>query len=148
MKKFVLVIMLMAIGMIVSAQNWSSSVSVISPASGILWGAGTHDTISTGHITTDYVIRLKSDRPMDIQFQTYMQKISGTNTGNVVIVYGSNDGSTWNYIDSTMKLASDATATKYLNLDDFNYSYIKLTGRGRGVSGITKLNCWYSIREE
>lgn len=148
MRKLIFLFALMAFGMMASAQAWSTSTSIIAPSSGELWGAGTHDTTLTGSINTTYIIRLKSDRPMDITLQAYMAKISGTVTGNVILISGSNDGTTWNPVDSTLKLGSDATATKFVNLDDWNYSYMKLYNHGLGSSGKVKTNLWYSIRQE
>lgn len=148
MKRVIFLFALLAFGMMVSAQAWSTSTSLIAPTSGILWGAGTHDTISTGLINTNYVIRLKSDNPLDIQLQAYFEDLSGAVNGAVIIVYGSNDGSNWNYVDSTLKVGSEASQYKFANIDDFNYSYIKLWAKGRGASGVSKINLWYSIRQE
>jgi hypothetical protein len=149
MKKFIILLAFVAIGMIANAQAnvWTqATITVNNSAAGTLWATG-HDTASTGVSTTQYIFILRGAKPFDITFQTLFTKVSGTVTATYLEFLGSNDGVTYVQVDS-VKLGGDASITKWKNIDDFNYSYLKARAVGVGTIGITKLDAYYSIREE
>ncbi len=140
---------LMAFGMIATAQTtWTqATLTVDGSKAGELWGTGTHDTILTSGITTQYIFQMRGNKPFDLTFQTLFTKVSGTVTASYVEWLGSNDGVTYVQVDS-VKLGGDAGILKWKNIDDFNYSYLMVRGVGVGSSGKCKLGSYYSIRQE
>lgn len=149
MRNILILFAFLAFGMMANAQvTWTQgTIDVTTSKSGELWGTGTHDTILTTDITTQYVFRLRGEKPFDLSFQTAITKVSGTVTASYVAFEGSNDGVTYVLVDS-VKLGGDATALKWRNLDDFNYSYLRVKGVGVGTAGKCKLGSFYSIRKE
>ena len=150
MKKITLLIMLLAVGMMVMGQAtvWTQATYVVDGSrAGELWGTGTHDTIETSVTTTQYIFIIRGAKPVDLTFQTLFTKVSGTVTASYVEWLGSNDGVTYVQVDS-VKLGGDAGILKWKNIDDFNYSYLKVKGVGVGSSGKCKLGSYYSIRQE
>jgi hypothetical protein len=149
MKKFIFMLAFMVIGIIASAQvTWTQATLVVDGSrSGELWGTGTHDTILTTDITTQYIFIIRGAKPVDLTFQTLFTKVSGTVTASYVEFLGSNDGVTYVQVDS-VKLGGDAGILKWKNIDDFNYSYLKVKGVGVGSAGKCKLGSYYSIRQE
>lgn len=144
MKKLILTFAVMAVLMAASAQTYT--LTTIDAAQGNFWGA-TVDTVKTSGQRLSEVIRVKSPSAMDLQFQVNFTKISGTVTGTKVVFLYSNDNSTWVRADS-VNLAGDASAVHFKNIDDFNYSYIKLWGIGIGSNGLTRIKVYYSFRKE
>jgi len=150
MKNIILILAFLVIGMIAGAQTvWTQATYQIdeSGKSGELWGTGTHDTILTSTTGTQYIFVLRGPKPFDLSFYNVITKVSGTVTASYIEWMGSNDGVTYVQVDS-VKLGGDATATKWKNIDDFNYSYLKVKGVGVGSSGLCKLSSFYSIRKE
>lgn len=137
------------IGMMGSAQvTWTqATLTVDGSKAGELWGTSTHDTILTTDITTQYIFVIRGPKPVDLTFQTTFTKVSGTVTASYVEWLGSNDGVTYVQVDS-VKLGGDAGIVKWKNIDDFNYSYLKVKGVGVGSAGKCKLGSFYSIRQE
>ena len=149
MKKLIFFLAFIAFGMIATAQvTWTQATYYVDGSkAGELWGAGTHDTILTTDITTQYIFVLRGAKPVDLQFQTLFTKVSGTVTASYVEWLGSNDGVTYVQVDS-VKLGADLGILKWKNIDDFNYSYLMVRGVGVGSSGKCKLGSFYSIRQE
>jgi hypothetical protein len=149
MKNLILIFALIAFGMMASAQvTWTQATYTVDGSrSGELWGAGTHDTISTSAISTQYIFNMRGAKPFDLMFQVQFTKVSGTITASYVEFMGSNDGTTYVQVDS-VKIAPNASVLRWRNLDDFNYSYLKVKAVSVGSSGLSKMGAFYSIRQE
>lgn len=145
MKKFIFLIAVLAFGMMATAQTTTYTLTTLDDVSGSFWS--TADTIVTSGKRVAEVIRVRSAGAMDLQFQCNITKVSGTVTGTKIVFLYSNDNSTWVRADSVL-LAGDASAVHFKNIDDFNYSYIKLWAIGVGSSAKTTMKVYYSFRKE
>ena len=142
MRKLIL-IALLAVGMIAGAQNFSYTTSTAGDASGNFWSS--NDTIEASD-TLAMTIRVKSDMVMDLQFQLNTTKISGTLTQDVIFS-GSNDGVNYVNIDTITNTAG-STNTQFLNIDDFNYSYVRARMINSATAQSAWFKCYYSFRKE
>lgn len=112
-------------------------------ARGTFWDSA--DTVIQSE-TKEIDIRIAGKSVMDLMFQLKTNKVSGTVTHNIYF-QGSNDGTTYTNLD-TIVHTNVETQTDFLNLDDFNYSYLKITFTNSGASQKAWYQCWYSFREE
>jgi len=147
MRKFVLTLAIMLIGMISFAQSdYTYSFTTVNDASGTTWDYA--DTLTNGE-TLDAIIRLKSAAPLDLNFQVVTDEISGTGTYTLTL-YGSNDGSTFVAVaDSTVSITDALTAdgSGWVKANDWGWSYVKLLMTSTGTE-TSRHKCFYSIRKE
>ena len=148
MKKAIFLIAVLFCFVFVKSQTTvTTTSSIINSGLGVLWGAGTGHIVETSDSTLQHIFRIKSEKALDINSMTTFTKVAGTITGTYIGFYGSNDGTTYVLVDSC-ELAGNASAVKWKNLDDFNYSYLRMTCVGVGESGRTRVKVNYSIRQE
>lgn len=143
MKATIIFFMLMLAGMVSMAQTHVTTATTVGDASGTFWTSA--DTIIQSESMT-HTIRLKGETAMDLQFQLKTTKVSGTVTQNIIFS-GSNDGTTFNNID-TIANSNASTNTQFLNIDDFNYSYLRVTFTNSATAQAAWFQCWYSFRHE
>ncbi|NCB43619.1 MAG: hypothetical protein EOM59_13520 [Clostridia bacterium] len=142
MRKLIL-IALLAVGMMAGAQTHTTTGSTNGDASGTFWSSA--DTIAASE-SQQITIRVKGKSAMDLQFQLKTTKVAGTVTQNVIFS-GSNDGVTFTNID-TIANTNASTNTQFLNIDDFNYSYIRVAFTNSATAQTAWFQCWYSFRYE
>jgi len=139
-----MLIALLAIGMMAGAQSdYTYSFSTSGDASGHFWDNA--DTLTNGE-TLDAIIRVKSDKVMDLRFQIVFQELSGVSTGTATI-WGSNDGTTFIATGDSITAALIDDGSIWVNCEDFNYTYAKLLLTTTG----TETSCaktYYSFRKE
>ena len=140
MKNIISVLAVLLVGMTGFAQE---DLSTYASAKGTFWSSA--DTISESE-SVSYVFRIKGANVMDLQFQLLTTKISGNVTQNIIFS-GSNDGTTYTNLD-TIANSNASTNTQFLNLDDFNYSYLKVSFTNSATAQSAWFQCWYSFREE
>jgi len=143
MKKLVLLLVILLAGMAGMAQTHTTTLTTSGEASGTFWTSA--DTIAESE-SQQISIRVKGSSVMDLQFQLKTTKVAGTVTQNIIFS-GSNDGTTYTPID-TIANSNASTNTQFMNLDDFNYSYVRVTFTNSVTAQTAWFQCWYSFREE
>ena len=148
MRKLIFLVILTFAFVFVKAQTTVTTTStMVNSEMGSLWGAGTGHIVETSDTTLQHVFRVKSDKPIDVNAMTTFTKVAGTITATYIAFDGSNDGTNYTLVDSC-KLNANASAIKWKNLDDFNYSYLRMRCVGVGSGGRTRVQVNYSIRQE
>ncbi len=144
MKNLLLLFAIMLIGMISFAQADNAyTLTTSNSAKGTLWDNA--DTSSNGG-TTDAIIRLKSDTPLNLTFQIVFDEVSGAVTGTATF-FGSNDGTTWQACADSISAALTADGSIWIHKLNFGYSYCRLLLTKTG----TETSCeklYYSIRKD
>jgi len=99
----------------------------------VIWGT-TADTLTNADTLT-FVYRVRGSQTMDINMKLYNDRISGTVAGTL-ISYQSIDGVNYEATGDTITVstASDAMDSEELDLDNFNYPYLKLIFLQSGTS--------------
>ena len=141
MKKIILFIALMVAYTVTNAQTHPYTLTTVGDCKGSFWAYA--DTLVDSE-SIQNIIRVKSDNVMDLRFQVVFDELSGAATATLTWL-GSNDGVTFEAIGSASALTADGSA--WANLDDFNYSYVKLLMTVTGTETCT-MTCYYSFREE
>jgi hypothetical protein len=144
MKKFITLLAILLVGMIGMAQSdYSHSMTTSGDASGTFWNNS--DTLTDGQ-TLDALIRVKSDKVMDIRVQVVFNELSGASTGTLTFL-GSNDGVTYIDTGDSITAALTANGSIWLHATHFNYSYAKVLLTTAG----TETSCakaYYSFRKD
>jgi len=144
MRKFILLIVVMFAFLAIStAQTHNTTQTTVNDVSGSFWSSA--DTIAQSE-SMQRVIRVKSANVMDLQFQLKTTKVSGTVTQDIIFA-GSNDGTTYVNLD-TIANSNASTNTQFLNIDDFNYSYLKVSFTNSETAQLAWFQIWYSFRYE
>lgn len=127
---------------IVTAQD----KTVKSPSEGYIWGTDA-DTIMASD-TLEYVFKLQSGTVMDLRFMLTTTKTSGTVT-EAFIFAGSVTGDDGSYesID-TITNTDAATNIQHLNIDDFNYEYLRVRAITGATAQLASFRLDYLIRNE
>jgi hypothetical protein len=141
MKKYILFMALLLTYVVSNAQTHPYTLTTVGDCKGSFW-AYTDTLVDSESIQN--IIRVKSDRVMDLNFQVVMDEVSGAATATLTWL-GSNDGTTFNPISAASALTADGSA--WAAIDDFNYTYIKLLMTVTGTQTST-FKCFYSFREE
>ena len=141
MKRYILFLALLLTYTVSTAQTHPYTLTTIDDCKGTFW-ANTDTLVDSESIQN--IIRVKSNKVMDLQFQIVFQELSGAATATLTWL-GSNDGVTFVAISAAS--AATSSGSVWAAVDDFNYSYIKLL---MTVTG-TQTSCfkgYYSFREE
>jgi hypothetical protein len=141
MKRYIISVVMLLACMVGSAQTHPYTLTTVGDCKGSFW-AYTDTLVDSESIQN--IIRVKSSNVMDLNFQVVFKELSGAATATLYW-FGSNDGTSFNAIDTAV--AVTATGSVWANLDDFNYSYVKLFMDVSGTETCT-MNCFYSFREE
>jgi hypothetical protein len=141
MKRILLIFLVLAACTAVRAQTHPYTLTTYGDCKGSFW-ANTDTLVDSESIQN--IIRVKGNNVMDLTFQVVFQELSGAATATLTWL-GSNDGVTFVAIGAAS--ASTGTESVWANVDDFNYSYIKLLMTVTGTETST-FNCFYSFREE
>ena len=141
MRKLIMILAFFAFSLAASAGAHNYTLTTQGDCKGTFW-ANT-DTLVNSE-TIQLIVRVISTNVMDLRFQIVFQELSGAATATLTWL-GSNDGITFEAISAAS--ASTGTESIWANIDDFNYSYIKVL---MTVTG-TETSCfkgYYSFREE
>ncbi len=141
MKRFILFLALLLIYTVSHAQTHPYTLTTIGDCKGSFWSYA--DTLVDSE-SIHNIIRVKSEHVMDLTFQVTMDELTGAATATLTWL-GSNDGVTFEAIGAASAITADGCA--WANLDDFNYSYVKLLMTVTGTQTST-FTCNYSFREE
>ena len=140
MKKVILIFAMLIAVVAIQAQTVDLTTG---PNKGTFWSSA--DTILQSETVT-YLFRIKSETVMDMEFQLKTTKVSGTVTQNIFF-QGSNDGVTFTNLD-TIANSNASTNTQFTKINDFNYSYLKVTFTNSATAQAAWFQCWYSFRNE
>lgn len=132
MKRFILTVsMILGIVLTLSAQTKPTEVTpdgYLSDASYVYCFGRTTDTLTNAD-TLSFVLRVKGNYLQDFNIKAYVDHVSGT-AGGTLIVYHSMDGVTYNNsTGDTITLSSvtaDVMDTEVINKVKFLYPYMKL----------------------
>lgn len=140
-KLFLILILLMA-----SLINFSQD-AYLKPSYGSIWGT-VNDTLVESD-TMSYVFRVKSNTVLDMNFGLDVTKVSGTVT-NKFYFYPSYDGTA--FLGAIDSITNTDAATGFnlddVDLDDFNYPFIKVEGISPATAQKASYLLWYIVREE
>lgn len=147
MKRLIILIAFLTFGLMSFAQTYSYSTSTVNDASGTFWNYA--DTLTDAE-SIAWIVRVKSPSCMDLMFQVVFDEISGAST-TTGTVFGSNDGTTYLALSDSSNVTITAPLTAdgsmWINVNDFNYSYVKLILTQAGTA-TCRVKGYYSFRKE
>jgi len=142
MKKIFLLLMLVSMAAMVNAQTNVATVSgakeLPSDSYVSYWGAKTDTLVASD--TLSMVLRVRGNTVRDLTFGLLTTKVSGTVTNDFVFYY-SMDGANWTSTGDTLKNNNASTNLNTVNIDDFNYPYLKV----QSITGSTAQKAWYKL---
>lgn len=142
MKKIFLLLMLVSMAAMVNAQKNVATVSgakeLPSDSYVSYWGATTDTLVESD--TLSMVLRVRGNTVRDLTFGLLTTKVSGTVTNDFVFYY-SMDGANWTSTGDTLKNDNASTNLNTVNIDDFNYPYLKV----QSITGAIAQKAWYKL---
>jgi len=107
---------------------------------GYVWGTAS-DSLAASD-TLQYTFRVRGPNVLDLNLALHVEKTSGTVTSNFIFAGSMRDITAW-YVDiDTIALSGVSTGKGgEVNLDDFNYPYLRV----RSISGAGAQDAYYRL---
>jgi len=148
MKKLIILsLIVISLGLCVNSVSAQGSGTIRANTLGYVWGTAADTLIQSD--TLDYTFRVRGEHPLDLNFGLYVAKTSGTVTSNFIFAGSMVDSASWYTNIDTIALSNVSTGKGgEVNLDDFNYPYLRVRSITSATAQKAAYQLYYISREE
>jgi len=142
MKRLIFFVTILAALFISNNADAQTSGSLRDGTYGYIWGDSASDTLVASDSLT-HTFRVRGSETLDLFFQLYATKVSGTVTNNFIFYGAMADVEAYYTPIDTISLSDASTGpiVDTVRLHDFNYPFLKV----QGEAGATAQNAWYQL---